>query len=198
MSSDVDYTALLHRIEAQIDLKHACGYVTVLRTGVRYDWPQPIEDHQQDSAVACEQSEFVNHSTVSSETSDFVLTEGSSVVGNDSVSGSGAKNGVKDNVSAEILASEVDSLNEEVAGPESFGVASSGSAVQGIGETAATRKNNKSRSSGNSSSHDVQQQQTSSEWLLLDCHFGIPLFDIGLNHDVLERLQNNGLFTAER
>jgi FAM91 C-terminus len=49
---------------------------------------------------------------------------------------------------------------------------------------------------GNAAAEDAVQRPD--EWTLLDCCFGVPLFDADANHGILTAIQECGLWQSER
>lgn len=93
-------------------------------------------------------------------------------------------NGIKDDASRQLLALELDQLNVEE------GVDSTESS------TSALKHKPKNLVLKNSSA--VSNFYNHEEWTLLDCCFGIPLFDSALNKDVCERVIKHKLCQESR
>jgi len=108
------------------------------------------------------------------------------------------KNGIKDSVSARVLASELDSLDCD-------------------GDRSASQKGTKDRTNlrldFNVTPHDNKTEdeklkpqnlslnacpELDSEWLLLDCSYGVPLFDAEVNREVCDRIVSQGLCSKDR
>ena len=103
-------------------------------------------------------------------------------------------------MSARVLATELDSLDSD-------------------GDKSASQKGSKDRSNlrldinvmpyGNKTVDDNDKPkpqnlspnscpELDSEWLLLDCSYGIPLFDAEVNREVCDRIVSQGLCSKER
>ncbi|XP_061181640.1 protein FAM91A1-like [Saccostrea echinata] len=90
-------------------------------------------------------------------------------------------NGVKDQQSADVLAMEIDMLELESEPKEN-------SIAQPL------NRNLKLDLSKKQVSCDVSKEE---DWALLDCYFGIPLFDSYLNKEICSKVVNFGLFKQE-
>ena len=144
----------IQKLCEDVDLVHSCGFVTLLNL----------------NKSSCDQNDF-----------DVFLMDkscsSSSELSSTSDLGHKPTNGVKDAMSAQVLASEIDSLDD---------CANSENKLTKVNLTL-----------------DLNGPQTcemlvENEWVLLDCHFGIPLFNTALNREVCERISSKGLFKQER
>ena len=90
-------------------------------------------------------------------------------------------NGVKDQQSADVLAMEIDMLEME-------------SETTNKSPNSALRKNLQLEFSKGQVSCDLSKEE---HWVLLDCYFGIPLFDSTLNKEICSKVVNFGLFKQE-
>ena len=94
-------------------------------------------------------------------------------------------NGLTGDVEAEVLASEIDSLN--------------------IGQQSQVQENDKNESTPTKADSsklvlDLNYSPTCLEdkWSLLEVSYGIPLFNASLNHRVCESIKSQNLYTEER
>ncbi|KAK2179555.1 hypothetical protein NP493_483g01023 [Ridgeia piscesae] len=144
----------------ELDLRHTCGYITLLKTG---------------KSETCKQSPLV----VGDETS----TGQSMQCRNNS---SSPHNGITNTVSAEMLAFELDSLDVSVGEktPRSMNADRTGLKLD-IGVTGSEPL---------SQSCDLCNY---SDWVLLDCCYGIPLFDAGVNRAVCDRIASHKLCNTD-
>lgn len=158
----------IQSLKEKIDLEHLCGYVTLLNTGRE---SRTIFRHDEDD-------DELNMNT--NNTNMF-----GSCTGSIHSSDSGTNildeplNGVKDKTSAEMLATEIDLLALE---SPSKGDKSDSPVVK-------------------PSSLDIKDEAeslTENEWCLLDCYFGIPLFEPNINKQICDRVVTQGLFNASR
>ena len=95
-------------------------------------------------------------------------------------------NGLKDRTSAEVLASEIDLLDKESFENKDY----SGSGRDQL--------NLDLKQDGGSLSGDENEPLVEDEWSLLECYFGIPLFESSLNRQTCEKIVTNGLCNADR
>lgn len=181
-----EYMPLLQRIESSIDIKHFCGYVTLLKTGARYNWPSCANNTSSATGIR-DNAGVTELSCISCDRNELFDCNADDDVG--------TMNGVKDELSAEMLASEVDSLNDEVS-HVAVAAAIENKDIQPLATNEGSHHSQSKLQTDKNMPKNNKDLQ--SDWLVLDCHFGIPLFDIDLNHAVLERLQTNGIFFSER
>ena len=151
----------LQILARELDLRHTCGYITLLKTG---------------KSETCEQSPLV----VGDETSTGQSTQ----CRNNS---SSPHNGITNTVSAEMLAFELDSLDVSVGGktPRSMNADRTGLKL----DIAVTGSEPVSQSC------DLCNH---SDWVLLDCSYGIPLFDAAVNRAVCDRIASHRLCNTDR
>ncbi|XP_041359980.1 protein FAM91A1-like [Gigantopelta aegis] len=145
--------AAITKLCEEIDLVHACGFVTLLNLN------KPSMDQGDSDVFLMDKS--CSSSDISS-TSDL---------------GHRPTNGVTDLMSAQVLASEIDLLEDSAADSQN--------------------KLTKEKLTLNLNGPQTCDMLTESEWMLLDCHFGIPLFNTDLNREVCERISSLGLFKHE-
>ncbi|KAK3090617.1 hypothetical protein FSP39_013167 [Pinctada imbricata] len=152
----------IKKLSGQVDLVHSCGYVTLLNTGKssRTIFQEDLED---------EFEEF----------SEGIVT----VSVSDSESLKGPCNGLKDQDSANVLASEIDMLEAEQLGSNTVNEV----------KKKLTLELNQDSSEPSKSCDQINED----DWVLLDCHFGIALFDSNLNKDICNKVVSRGLFKTE-
>ena len=145
----------IRKLRTILDLQHTCGYLTLLKTGKVYNTKNKDSNH---SATNSSRESTPEHGI--------------------------PKNGLKDRTSAEILATEVDSVLK----PDNSGT----SPKKTVAEMKAQMRldmTNKNVS---------EDRGFESHWVLLDCNFGIPLFNARINRDVFERIEGQNLCSKER
>ena len=155
----------------QVDLEHLCGYVTLLNTGreSRTLWKHEEDDLDLNTSF------------------NFRVTDTSSVHSGDSnLLIDAPSNGLKDRTSAEVLASEIDLLDKE--NFENSNNSSSGK----------DQLNLDLKLDGGSVSGDENEPLVEDEWNLLECYFGIPLFESSINKQICEKIVSNGLCNSDR
>ena len=102
----------------------------------------------------------------------------------------GPKNGIHDSDSAKVLASELDSLelNMQQSDHGKRGGLDRALLTLDVGE--------------NKETHHTEpvtgQTNTDTDWMLLDCSYGVPLFDAHVNQVVCDRISSQGLFSNNR
>ncbi len=106
---------------------------------------------------------------------------------------SSPQNGM-DPAGAEMLASELDSLDISLDKP--------GSVTQpNLSLTGSPARDKLTLNVGDRANQVCEQscdQQVQSDWVLLDCSYGIPLFHADVNRQVCERVASHGLFSRDR
>lgn len=88
-------------------------------------------------------------------------------------------NGLKDKSSAAVLASEIDLLEQE-------------STQKGDNSDVPTEKLQ------NLDLKEETESLVEDEWCLLDCYFGIPLFEPNINKQICDKVVSKGLFNSNR
>ncbi|ESP05148.1 hypothetical protein LOTGIDRAFT_227830 [Lottia gigantea] len=144
----------IQQLTTLLDLVYSCGYITLLTTGHSSKGQRSNNDNG-------------THSNID----QFVMST--------SCDQDKPSNGIKDAESAQVLASELDSLDLDTTSPES------------------KTKENLTLDLDSDRSKKSCEYLEESEWLILDCVFGIPLFDTKLNNEVCQRVSNNGLFKKD-
>ncbi|XP_064606810.1 protein FAM91A1-like isoform X2 [Liolophura sinensis] len=153
----------VQKLASLLDLKHTCGYITLLNQG-RY--------HPYSGGRQAEYDPFMETPKLS----------GGSSVSASSENIDKPTNGIKDLMSAEMLASEIDSLDPATVEKESL--QERDKLTLNLAETDAK---------GPLAADGLGEQ----DWCLLDCFFGVPLFDSDLNKEVCQRISSNSLCTKE-
>lgn len=154
-----------------VDLEHTCGYVTLLNTGKMSRTVFHEEEEEEFFPGPLESNEF-----------DFTV-EGSA-------SPEPPHNGLKDKASADVLASEIDSIDSEL-----FPSAER-TEVQKLKDKMSLDLDQNEQGEGQNEVSPDQLKED--DWVLLDCNFGIPLFDSSLNKEVCTKILNEGLFKIDR
>ena len=152
----------IRQLTEELDMEHSCGFVTLLN-------PHQSPVTEEDADATSPQQQISASASISASES----------VSNEDVSGNPA-NGIKDKVSAEMLASELDALDGE---PQS---------VKRDGMSLDLKPEAVSEVGGQGDA------QIESHWHLLDLCFGIPLFDPQLNKEVCQKIVSLRLFKEER
>ena len=167
------------------DLRHTCGYITLLRTG------KPNQNRQQQAVELGSMHPQIHASPlhrVQPQTRTQELLSAS-----DSGRAS-PHNGIQDTASAEMLASELDSLDKAlnkpdvVTRPQEHAGPARDKLTLDVGENAPSVDT----SSGS------PDDSVETDWVLLDLCYGIPLFHADVNQQVCERIASQGLCTSDR
>ena len=151
-------------------MSHLCGYVTLLNTGreSRTIWKH---EEDEDELKFNTNNSFASHSLSgsihSSDSGSNLLDE--------------PINGLKDKVSAAMLANEIDLLTLQ---------------EEGEGENPAPTNANKPTSL--EIKEDTSECLVEDEWNILECYFGIPLFEPGINQEICDRIVSQKLFHSNR
>lgn len=90
-------------------------------------------------------------------------------------------NGLKDKISAEMLATEIDLLDTECFENRDY----SGNTRDQLNLDLKQVE-------------DENETLVEEEWSLLECYFGIPLFESSINKQTCEKIVSNGLCNADR
>nr|KAG5713951.1 hypothetical protein BaRGS_020279 [Batillaria attramentaria] len=155
------HPAIQHLAE-HVDMQHSCGFVTLLNPR------RPPATDEDGEIIPLQQQISSSASRSASETASI-----------EDITGNPA-NGITDQLSAEMLASELDALDSD---------------------TSVKRdKMSLDLKDGGGEGVVVGSQPevfVDGEWQLLDLCFGIPLFDPQLNKDVCQKIVNLGLFREE-
>lgn len=162
-----------------IDLQHTCGYVSLLNTGLlsKSIWKDDSDDEYED-----DQNDFY----AKGDNSSISSTDNSSKMGDNSPSH--PSNGVKDKALAEMLASELDLLESDAAQKSSDDTGLS-NLKQNMSLDLKCENNNSKKS--------MDYFTRPEDWVLLDCFFGIPLFDASLNKETCSKIVSHGIFKQE-
>jgi hypothetical protein len=164
----------------QLDLRHTCGVITLLRTG--YKTSLPTASSLPPSKLPPPKQAF-NTPTATAASSRS----------------NSPRNGIKDEESAEVLATELDHLEESISSKHPAPPASPDRSKL----TLAVGRNKGSPGPAGTSGTDTEAFLTSGtsleqEWTLLDCCYGIPLFNAHVNRQVCERIASHGLCNKDR
>ena len=177
-----DHSAI-RKLSERLDLKHTCGYVTLLRTG------KPSQNRYTKPRLKYPFSAGDTSKSHINKALPDLTEKQKAVAGTESTQS--PKNGIKDTASAEVLASELDSLEEamEAGGrgePRKVGGVMSPSREKMTLELTAP------------TSGAPNEQSVENDWVMLDCCFGIPLFHADVNRQVCERVASQGLCSKDR
>ena len=150
-------------------MDHLCGYVTLLNTGRE---SKTVWKHEE------EDDDEPNFNMNCSQPGGSIT---GSIHSSDSVGNLMDEpiNGLKDKKSADMLANEIDLLDLNNSDKREF-----------------SESPNKPEELN--SLHLEEETLDEEEWCLLDCYFGIPLFEPSINKDVCDRIMNEGLFNSKR
>ncbi|XP_071450194.1 protein FAM91A1 [Hetaerina americana] len=175
---------VIQKLSEHIDLKHNCGFITMVKME-RESLCSNGYHHTSafnSSAGLCLEVEQSPRSSLGRRTPEGRKSQGSS-----------PRNGVTDKECAAILAEELDAL-EGVELPTAATVDDKGSVdsvriVNTKGDGVFQEAECGAIGSGTNSEFD--------EWTLLDCSFGVPLFDAQANAEVCHAIVNGGLCEEE-
>lgn len=153
------------KLSKQVDLEHFCGYITLLNTGreSRSIWKHEEDDLDLNTNCNIRGSET---SSVHSGDSGMLLDSPS--------------NGLKDKISAEMLATEIDLLDTECFENRDY----SGNARDQLNLDLKQVE-------------DENETLVEEEWNLLECYFGIPLFESSINKQTCDKIVSNVLCNAD-
>ncbi|XP_063404273.1 protein FAM91A1-like [Mytilus trossulus] len=167
----------------KIDLQHSCGYVSLLNTGLNSKavWKDDSDDDEFYDDVSYDFSVKGDNSSISS-ADNFLKIDGEN-------SPSHPCNGVKDQVLADMLASELDMLDSDSSHK------SNDLDVKNVKQTMSLDL--KSDTCSNSRKKSCDHFTKPDDWVLLDCFFGIPLFDPNLNKETCAKIVSNEIFKNE-
>lgn len=159
------------KLSRQVDLEHLCGYITLLNTGYE---SRTIWKHEEDVLDLNTNCNIKEPETGSIQSGDSGLLLDA------------PSNGVKDKSSAEMLASEIDLLDKECFENKDYS--------SGGGDRDKLNLDLKQNDGTSGESNDVLVED---EWTLLECYFGIPLFESNINKQTCEKIVSNGLCKAD-
>ena len=178
----------IQKLTSMLDLKHTCGFITLLKTGKKYV-PVPNGPIQNTNT-----SKGVTSPSIAKFSKDNLNSAAASHISVRSQSCS-PKNGIHDSVSAEMLASELDSLDEVLHGQPMDG--ESISQMPGSPDRSKLTLEFSDKSMPQVEISDCDNT-LECEWVLLDCCYGIPLFHASVNKQVCQRIAAKGLCNRER
>ncbi|XP_045160177.2 protein FAM91A1-like [Mercenaria mercenaria] len=156
----------IQSLKQEIDLEHLCGYITLLNTGRESRTIFKHDEDDEDFNININNSNPFGSLSGSIHSSD----SGNNILDE-------PLNGLKDKSSAAMLASEIDLLEQE-------------STQKGDNSDSPTEKPH---------SLDLKEETESlveDEWCLLDCYFGIPLFEPNINKQICDKVVSQGLFNS--
>ncbi|XP_067677224.1 protein FAM91A1-like [Haliotis asinina] len=143
---------VVQALSSSIDLVHTCGFITLIRPGRTCSkYNDQVASPINKSCSLTSIGENIEKPT----------------------------NGIKDDLSAQVLASEIDALGSVENSPSK------------------PSKDKLTLHLTDMSEDGVGSQPPEGDWLLLDCSFGIPLFDTSLNKDICNKISSLGLFKQE-
>lgn len=165
---------------SKIDLDHTCGYVSLLNTGLtsKSVWKEDSDDEYEDDISFIEFNSKGDNSSLSS-------ADNSSKQGGDN-SPPHPSNGVKDQALADMLTSELDMLDSDI------------SQKSNDVDVKCIKQNMSLDLNLNSKKKSCDYFTRPGDWVLLDCFFGIPLFDSSLNKETCSKIVTQGIFKNER
>lgn len=158
----------IQKLCSNVDLEHTCGYVTLLNTG-KMSRTVFYEEEEEEFFQGPLESNEIDYSD-----------EGTA-------SPESPHNGLKDKACAAVLASEIDSIDSELfPSPER-------TEVQKLKDKMSLDLDKQGEGQNEVSPDQLKED----DWVLLDCNFGIPLFDSSLNKEVCTKILNEGLFKID-
>ncbi|KAL4235865.1 hypothetical protein ACF0H5_004253 [Mactra antiquata] len=164
----------IQSLKENIDLEHLCGYVTILNTGKESRTIFRHDEDDEDLNINTNNTNMLNSLTGSIHSSD----SGTNILDE-------PLNGVKDKTLADMLANEIDLVQLDTTSKGS----NSESPVKGDNCTNIVKPN----------SLDLKEDielLNENEWCLLDCYFGIPLFEPTINKQICDKIVAQGLFNS--
>lgn len=180
----------IQALASVMDLKHTCGFISLLKTGKKCTYPS------NGPPSVGQSSKDITSPSVAKFSKDNLNSAAASHSSSRSQSCS-PKNGIHDSISAEMLASELDSLDEFLQEQRLEGGVCSVSQAPG--------SPNRSKLTLELQEKQAPQVEISDcgstlerEWALLDCCFGVPLFEAPVNQQVCQRIASQGLCNKER
>ena len=198
-AASMQHHPVLQKLASELDLCHTCGYVTLLKTG---------------KGVNCEQHSLV---TVDDATAS---TRPSPECSNNNSSSSCPRNGITNTASAEMLALELDSLDVDektstvsadrtalaldVDEKTSTVSADRTALALDVDEKTSTVSADRTALAldvgvdGSDATTQSCDACSHSDWVLLDCCYGIPLFDSIVNREVCDRISSQKLCNSDR
>ncbi|KAG8225235.1 hypothetical protein J437_LFUL009805, partial [Ladona fulva] len=168
---------VIQKLAENIDLCHNCGFVTMVKLGKEMLYPQRSAENVLKT---------LNTQSMSPDAGFSPISGGRTPEGKKS-QGSSPRNGVTDKECAAILAEELDALEGA--------------------EKSHTQEREKDKIPAEESTDEINFEEVSEErelvktdsdgWTLLDCSFGVPLFDAEANQEVCHAIVNGGLWEEE-
>ncbi|XP_046398087.1 protein FAM91A1 [Ischnura elegans] len=174
---------VIMKLSEHIDLKHNCGFITMAKMGRDPGCAHGCHGTSPFNSTAglSLESELSPRTSLGRRTPEGRKSQGSS-----------PRNGVTDKECAAILAEELDAL-DGVELPSSM-VAENKDTVVNSG---AVRLGWSAKEDCECVDEDSGAKTEFDEWTLLDCSFGVPLFDAQANEEVCHAIVNGGLCEEE-
>ena len=152
-------------------MEHTCGFITLLNP---HQAPVDDDDDAADSPFTSprppQPSSTPSRSSTKADASSLLSDSGSP----------GPANGITDKISAEMLASELDALDQS----------------EIVNDSSKLDKSEGERSEGGE--RGKSEELVENDWQVLDLCFGIPLFNPSLNKDICQKIVNLKLFSENR
>ena len=204
-SSGFESHGSIAQLAEKLDLKHTCGFLTLLKTGkagqnrqVCTPMSAPATPHSiGDTNIDGSSSSGIGGST-SSQSSNMTAPTGKepkSSISSHSIDSqsSGPHNGM-DPDGAEVLASELDSLDitidKRTPTHKPGGSPARDKLTLAVGQRATA--------AATESCDQTCDPNVQSDWVLLDCCYGIPLFNADVNREVCDRVASHLLCSRDR
>jgi hypothetical protein len=162
----------VQKLASEVDLEHSCGFFTLLNPHLA---PSSSDDDEDDPTSPTSQPPPASADTTPADDSDTAA--------------SSPANGIKDKLSAEMLASELDALEDDASSGDHSELRMTGG--EGEGKQHRTCQ-------GRSQEVKGQESLVEGQWQLLDVYFGIPLFNPQLNKDVCQKVVRLQLCKEDR
>ncbi|GAB1599980.1 protein FAM91A1-like [Argonauta hians] len=175
------YHKAIQKLSKSIDLQHTCGYMTLLNIGkpvqssvdvLEASLSQNLILSDTDSDLKCDEKELNITSFDNSFSHELTNLQHSDA----------PCNGIKNQACADILSNELDNLQTEQMDHNNIA------------------RDNLTLNIIPPSEQDQDEssvEDSEDTWLLLDCFFGIPLFESKLNEEVCQRVASGKLCTNE-
>ena len=191
----------IQHLSTVVDLIHNCGYISLLKTGKSYTYTPEV------TACSTQQTkQSIGQNLDQSAASDTKVSHANQ----------NPSNGINNAECAEVLQSELDSLGR-IDERQIPGNVRLGSTKESVASSQVQGSNNSSTSESGVSKHQADrtklkldlkdgvkhaesscEESMESQWLLLDCYFGIPLFGSDINIRVCDKILKKGLCNKNR
>ncbi len=221
--SDFEQHSCIQKLGSVLDLRHTCGFLTLLRTGQTNSAPTTARSTAATPAAAVMHSRInaIRSPSVAKFSKDSANAAAVSTGGTEnSSSANSPSNGIRDSMSAEMLASELDCLEEKLRVQQGGGNTNNDKTHTETKERHADIGNpgtsdrskltlelqgSATHAESGSGKHTAgslvggeDNAHWENQWVLLDCSFGIPLFDATVNKQVCERVASHSLCCRDR